>query len=242
MCVALAPRIRRGGDANMERDRRYGSWGDDRGRYGREERDDDFGPGIAIDDEWRNRGGAIGNRDEDWRGRGYADYRRDPMRFDRDAHGGAFDPHDYGSHPYDYGHPASEGRFDRDRWSEHEREHPGLWHRMREHLRGAFGRDRGPFYGRGPKGYKRSDERIREDVCETISYQGWIDASDVEVRVTAGEVTLTGTIPDRWQKRRLEAMIEGVPGVEDVRNELRVHHRDEASTDRDALRARTARS
>jgi osmotically-inducible protein OsmY len=54
--------------------------------------------------------------------------------------------------------------------------------------------ERGPHWGKGPKGYKRSDDRIREEVCECISQQGHVDASEVEVRVQGGEVTLTGTV------------------------------------------------
>lgn len=104
-------------------------------------------------------------------------------------------------------------------------EQGGLLHRMGEGFKNVFGmndRDRGPHFGKGPKGYKRSDERIREEVSEVIARQGWIDASDVEVKVQNGEVTLTGTIDQRDHKRRLEQMIEDLPGVDDVRNELRV--------------------
>jgi hypothetical protein len=59
------------------------------------------------------------------------------------------------------------------------------------------GMDRGPHYGKGPKGYRRSDERIREDICETIAQQGYIDASDVDVKVENGVVTLTGNVSAR---------------------------------------------
>lgn len=82
--------------------------------------------------------------------------------------------------------------------------------------------ERGPHYGKGPKGYKRSDDRIREDVCECIAHQGHIDASDVEVRVEGGVVSLSGTVGQRHHKRVLEQMVERVRGVDDVRNELRL--------------------
>jgi len=82
--------------------------------------------------------------------------------------------------------------------------------------------ERGPHYGKGPKGYKRSDERIREEVCETIARQGWIDASDVEVKVEDGVVTLSGTVEERHEKRRLEQMVERVYGVDEVENEIRL--------------------
>lgn len=82
--------------------------------------------------------------------------------------------------------------------------------------------DRGPHYGKGPKGYKRSDERIREEVCDCIARQGHIDASDVEVKVENGTVVLTGTVGERHHKRVLEQMVERLHGVDDVKNELRL--------------------
>lgn len=88
--------------------------------------------------------------------------------------------------------------------------------------------DRGPHYGKGPKGYKRSDERIREEVCDCIARQGHIDASDVEVKVENGTVVLTGTVGQRHHKRVLEQMVERLHGVDDVKNELRLK-RDEAT-------------
>ena len=81
---------------------------------------------------------------------------------------------------------------------------------------------RGPYYGKGPKGYKRSDERIREDVCDRIAQQGHIDASDVEVKIEGGVVTLSGTVAHRHHKRVLEHMVERVLGVGEVSNELRI--------------------
>jgi hypothetical protein len=74
---------------------------------------------------------------------------------------------------------------------------------------------------RGPKGYKRSDERTREDVCECIARSG-VNAEEVEVKVEGGEVTLVGTVESRHDKRLLEDMTDDVFGVEDVHNHLRV--------------------
>lgn len=82
--------------------------------------------------------------------------------------------------------------------------------------------DRGPHYGKGPKGYKRSDERIREEVCELLARQGFIDASDVEVTVEAGVVRLVGVVATRQEKRGLEQIADRVHGVDEVRNELRL--------------------
>ncbi len=78
------------------------------------------------------------------------------------------------------------------------------------------------YAGRGPKGYRRSDERIREDVCEALLRNPLIDASDVEVEVKDQIVRLKGTIATRWMKRMMEDVIDRVSGVGDVLNEARV--------------------
>jgi hypothetical protein len=78
------------------------------------------------------------------------------------------------------------------------------------------------FFGKGPKGWKRSDERIREDVCESLARHPAIDASDMDVTVKDGIVTLKGTVESRFIKRRTEDVIDDVSGVEDIRNELQV--------------------
>jgi osmotically-inducible protein OsmY len=84
-------------------------------------------------------------------------------------------------------------------------------------------RQEGPFAGRGPKGYQRSDERIREDACDRLTDAPFLDASDIEVTVRNGEVTLSGTVANREQKRRSEDLIEHVTGVREVHNTLRVN-------------------
>lgn len=80
----------------------------------------------------------------------------------------------------------------------------------------------GPYTGRGPKGYRRSDERVFEDVCERLAAHGGLDATEIEVRVDGGEVTLEGMVEDRRTKRLAEDVSETVRGVEDVHNRLRL--------------------
>lgn len=80
----------------------------------------------------------------------------------------------------------------------------------------------GPHRGAGPKGYKRSDARILEDVCDCLTEDSWLDASGIEVGVKDGEVSLSGTIPSRQDKRRAEDLADRVSGVRDVHNNLRV--------------------
>ncbi|MDT7688113.1 MAG: hypothetical protein QOE46_872 [Acidobacteriota bacterium] len=83
-------------------------------------------------------------------------------------------------------------------------------------------RGEGKFRGRGPKNYRRSDERIREEVGDRLTDSEWLDASDVEVNVIAGEVILSGTVDSRYAKRLAEDIAESVSGVAHVQNNLRV--------------------
>jgi hypothetical protein len=76
--------------------------------------------------------------------------------------------------------------------------------------------------GRGTKNYKRSDERIKEDVNDRLGYDYMLDASDVEVMVTNAEVVLVGTVHSRHDKRRAEDIADSVSGVSNVENRLRI--------------------
>lgn len=80
----------------------------------------------------------------------------------------------------------------------------------------------GPYAGRGPKGYKRSDQQIVEEACQRLERDGDVDASEIEVSAQDGILTLSGTVPDRMTKRRAEECVENVYGVRDVMNQLRV--------------------
>ncbi|WP_322085336.1 BON domain-containing protein [Burkholderia sp. BCC1999] len=83
---------------------------------------------------------------------------------------------------------------------------------------------------RGPKGYTRSDERIREDVCERLAHALDIDVSDVAVQVQDGCVVLDGTVPARWMKHDIEDLADSCMCVRDVENRVRVHRDGEHDT------------
>lgn len=87
------------------------------------------------------------------------------------------------------------------------------------------GYGRGPFTGRGPEGYTRSDERIREDVCDRLTEHGGIDASGIRVAVEKGEVILEGTVQERVEKWMAEEVADAVAGVRDVQNRIRLRGR-----------------
>ena len=106
-------------------------------------------------------------------------------------------------------------RFNGDRppaWARRER--GGYW----RHYEGP----RSPYAGRGPKDYQRSDDRVREEICDCMTDDPMLDASEITVQVSNGEVMLSGTVPSREQKRRAEDVAERISGVKDVTNQLRI--------------------
>jgi hypothetical protein len=67
---------------------------------------------------------------------------------------------------------------------------------------------------------------------------GNIDASDVEIDVKGGRVTLEGSVDNRMAKYQIEDLIEQF-GVSDVQNNLRVSRRDEGSSSWDRVSGST---
>ena len=93
------------------------------------------------------------------------------------------------------------------------------------------GRDdnrRGPYRGRGPRNYARSDERITEDLNERLTDNDMLDASDISVQVADGVATLSGTVASRWMRHLAEDIADSCSGVKDIRNEITVAAADEA--------------
>jgi len=212
----------------------YGS-----GRYGE---DRSMGPGYRNqaygDRQYDDRQGM--HTDERFTGRGGEGYWED--RTERSGYragsGGAQVADDHGRrYPDSYG-PGE----DRTRWANAPQ--AGMqtdWDRMRESYNRGYGGMQGNYggpstgygvgnlrqpgtgghRGKGPQGYMRSDDRIREQVCEVLADDDHIDATHVEVIVKNGEVMLTGFVEDRRQKRLAEDVIEHLPGVRDVHNQLR---------------------
>lgn len=98
------------------------------------------------------------------------------------------------------------------------------------------------FRGKGPKGYERSDERLKELICERLMEDPDIDASEISVDVRNREVTLRGTVDDRRTKYEVEELIEQCGGVKDVKNELRVRARGSDSGDTTSSQAGSAQA
>lgn len=168
-------------------------------RWGGGERGWGGRPEDTVDRDWARQWGYVDRGDRRERAGGER----------RAGDGGWIRDHGYVDEGY--------GREPRSGWGD-----PSGWGVERE-----FGYDRGrgaagPHAGRGPRGYQRSDERIREDVCDALCAHGYIDASDIEVTVANGEVTLVGVVRERPEKRMAEDAAEQVSGVREVHNQLRV--------------------
>jgi osmotically-inducible protein OsmY len=240
-----------GGWSGGQQQAGYGSQqGGDRGRYGSQQSGfDQGGTGQYGYDQGRRSQSGYGMGDYDeWSGssgpRGFAD--REGYR-SRDYGGGAGSQRDYARTAYD------RSSFDRgygrggSRWSG-SRPYGGsergyteggrdFWDRASDEVSSWFGdedaerrRRFDQFRGRGPKNYTRSAERIKEDVNDRLSDDGSLDASDIDVEVSGSDVTLSGQVSSRWDKRRAEDIAEAVSGVRHVQNNLRVRQQDDAST------------
>ena len=83
-------------------------------------------------------------------------------------------------------------------------------------------KQRGVHRGKGPKSYQRSDQRITDDINDVLTDDPYVDASEIEVIVSSGEVTLNGMVENKGIKRRVEDLVEDVSGVKHVENRLRL--------------------
>jgi osmotically-inducible protein OsmY len=193
------------------------SFGQGSSQYGQGSR---FGQGRSDREDYSGELGRYGN-DRRYSGGSYARdaYFAGPWRGESSRYGLGSEPGEVEQRgrPWDSQWGRSGERSGRDDdWSS----------RNSGYERGSYGGSmgsmrQGGFGGKGPKGYVRSDERIREDVCDRLSIDDEVDASDITVNVKNGEVTLEGTVPDRRSKHRAEDITESVSGVKEIHNSLR---------------------
>lgn len=128
--------------------------------------------------------------------------------------------------------PAGDNYVSPSKWQERDHE-PGMRPGYFNHYQSDYAQrsqEQGAFAGRGPKGYQRSDERIREDVCEALMRSAQVDASNIEVEVKDAIVTLKGTVDQRRMKRLAEDCAERVLSVRDIRNEITLSDSDRAES------------
>lgn len=105
----------------------------------------------------------------------------------------------------------ADDRYTGDRWDD----------RRAEDLGQRFGKAVG---GRrtGPRNFQRSDERIRDEICERLTFASGVNVRDVSVDVSKGVVTLNGTVERRAQKYDIEDIADNTFGVTEVENNIRV--------------------
>jgi hypothetical protein len=213
---------RRQGRGNDEREDRY-PYGGDRHVMPSDARFQSLARAIRADEEWGTRARQWDQRDEE----------RHPWDGERDrniGYGGVSPGH---ARRFDQsGAEWGQGRRDSGRvnpnWGSGGRDFGtarGSWGERGFDSGGSSwaGSPRGESYaGRGPKDYRRSDERIREEVSDRLTDDDRVDASEISIQVQDGTVTLTGTAGDREQKRRAEDIAESISGVQDVINNIRV--------------------
>ncbi|NKJ20379.1 BON domain-containing protein [Dyella sp. SG609] len=204
-------------------------------------------------------GGYGSDRPADWRERWQDEYPRGFAGYGTDRAGRLQGPHgvrrDYGDEGgrqrfgQGYGSPSGGASWGGPHWDNPQYRDYQADYGRRQYARSPtdfmderypFGHDYGAgpsHYRQAPKGYQRSDERIREDVCERLSEDPRIDARELEVSVQGGVVTLEGTVPSRQMKHLAEDCADRSFGVKDVENRVRVEQRDHRDED---LRSSTA--
>jgi osmotically-inducible protein OsmY len=75
---------------------------------------------------------------------------------------------------------------------------------------------------RGPRGRRRSDESLAQEIREILTNDPELNATDIEVEVEGGAVTLSGAVDEPDAKLLAEELVESLPGVREVHNRLRV--------------------
>ena len=78
------------------------------------------------------------------------------------------------------------------------------------------------YYGIGPKGYKRSDMRLKEEAYLLLNQDPILDSSSIQIDVLNNVIYLKGVVDSRRDKKRAEVLIEDIYGIEDVQNQLRI--------------------
>jgi len=81
------------------------------------------------------------------------------------------------------------------------------------------------YAGIGPKDYRRTDASLEEEVCEILTQDPYIDASEIYVAVEEGIVKLSGLVDDREERFEIERAVDGIWGVEDIVNDIKVKRR-----------------
>lgn len=195
---------------------------DERGRYRMSGRRDDTGYGNEWPETYRSdfSGQAPQRYRDSWSERQSGPYRSPETGRNIPEDQYRQETHYHRSRPYTgFSGRVSEFGYEDPGWAVPQMGRTGGATRMRYPQPGEG------FEGVGPRNYARSDERIKEDVCDEISDDGEIDARDIDIEVRERVVTLSGTVPERYMKHRAEDIADSCRGVRDVENQVRVQRR-----------------
>lgn len=80
---------------------------------------------------------------------------------------------------------------------------------------------------RAKRGRRRPDESLAQEIHEILTKDPELDATEIEVEVEGGAVTLTGEVHDPDARLLAEELVESLPGVREVHNRLRVERRED---------------
>jgi osmotically-inducible protein OsmY len=95
---------------------------------------------------------------------------------------------------------------------------------------GYGGSGQGMHRGKGPKNFQRSDDRIKELICERLTDDPDVDASEVTLNVQGGKITLEGTVDSRQTKMKIEDIADQF-ATHEVQNNLRVQKQGSSSSE-----------
>jgi hypothetical protein len=218
----------------------YGNAGHE-GNYGQQDwnRNRGFGNQSGNENDWNRRdmqqsSGGSWSSDHGWQGRnrsnmnyGRGDDQRD---YGNRNYGGGYGnmSNDYGRNDWNRSRSGNDDRYD----SRRQDNNDNWWERTKDKVSGWFDDDDnddrrkreygGGHRGKGPTDYRRSQDRIREDICDRLTDDDRVDASSIRVQIEDDVVILSGTVHSRDEKRRAEDLVESVSGVRNVENRLRV--------------------
>jgi osmotically-inducible protein OsmY len=77
------------------------------------------------------------------------------------------------------------------------------------------------------RGHRRPGETLAQEIREILTHDPELNATEIEVEVEDGAVTLTGVVDGSDANLLAEELVETLPGVREVHNRLRVARREE---------------
>jgi len=240
-----------GGNMGQQRNQWGNQWGTHYGAsLGNQNRQSDQG-NYGGQSGWRSVNDISGGYDINYNERN-DNWRRGDRRNWQDIRDSQYGDYSSRRHDVNYGGNTVSnwndevGNKDDRGWWDRERRDVSSWMSDDQDIREPRGNrnypvtTRGEHRGKGPRGYQRSDERIREDVCDRLADDDMLDASEIEVDVNGSEVILSGTVLSREAKRHAEDLAESISGVRHVENRIRVGRIDDLDgnyTTRQIIRA-----